>query len=238
MQFIFWLWNDPIDIKELHGFKNLEERWRTQIPFISYFCSSQFLLHLFLNRDEEIREVYGFWSFTWKVFYYDYLSPRWGWGEAASLFMAYQVLEVSLSSVIRGCKKFYSRPGYDQKPDIGSFFDRIWSYQSKVTFFHLETFKRIFTNRIYTYFLHPLHFQKGAKFLTDAEVISLVNAKHIPAYKLETLMETQERGVSIRRQMLSQKLPEPSSLQYLPYRNYNYSLVSKKHTSKTHCEQF
>nr|XP_054507937.1 3-hydroxy-3-methylglutaryl-Coenzyme A reductase isoform X2 [Agelaius phoeniceus] len=67
--------------------------------------------------------------------------------------------------------------------------------------------------------------QEGAKFLTDAEVISLVNAKHIPAYKLETLMETQERGVSIRRQMLSKKLPEPSSLQYLPYRNYNYSLL-------------
>ncbi|PKU44517.1 3-hydroxy-3-methylglutaryl-coenzyme a reductase [Limosa lapponica baueri] len=67
--------------------------------------------------------------------------------------------------------------------------------------------------------------EKGAKFLTDAEVISLVNAKHIPAYKLETVMETQERGVSIRRQMLSKKLPEPSSLQYLPYRNYNYSLV-------------
>ncbi|XP_009984742.1 PREDICTED: 3-hydroxy-3-methylglutaryl-Coenzyme A reductase isoform X2 [Tauraco erythrolophus] len=67
--------------------------------------------------------------------------------------------------------------------------------------------------------------EKGAKYLSDAEVISLVNAKHIPAYKLETLMETQERGVSIRRQMLSKKLPEPSSLQYLPYRNYNYSLL-------------
>uniref|UniRef100_A0A8D0HJ93 3-hydroxy-3-methylglutaryl coenzyme A reductase n=1 Tax=Sphenodon punctatus TaxID=8508 RepID=A0A8D0HJ93_SPHPU len=67
--------------------------------------------------------------------------------------------------------------------------------------------------------------EKGAKFLTDAEVISLVNTKHIPAYKLESLMETQERGVSIRRQMLSQMLPEPSSLQYLPYRHYNYSLV-------------
>nr|XP_060617638.1 3-hydroxy-3-methylglutaryl-Coenzyme A reductase [Anolis sagrei ordinatus] len=65
----------------------------------------------------------------------------------------------------------------------------------------------------------------GAKFLTDAEVINLVSAKHIPAYKLETLMETQERGVSIRRQILSQKLPEPSSLHYLPYKNYNYSLV-------------
>jgi hydroxymethylglutaryl-CoA reductase (NADPH) len=53
----------------------------------------------------------------------------------------------------------------------------------------------------------------------------LVNAKHIPAYKLETLMETHERGVSIRRQLLSTKLAEPSSLQYLPYRDYNYSLV-------------
>uniref|UniRef100_A0A8C8WH59 3-hydroxy-3-methylglutaryl-coenzyme A reductase n=1 Tax=Panthera leo TaxID=9689 RepID=A0A8C8WH59_PANLE len=65
--------------------------------------------------------------------------------------------------------------------------------------------------------------EKGAKFLSDAEIIQLVNAKHIPAYKLETLMETHERGVSIRRQLLSRKLPEPSSLQYLPYRNYNYS---------------
>ncbi|XP_040841857.1 3-hydroxy-3-methylglutaryl-Coenzyme A reductase [Ochotona curzoniae] len=67
--------------------------------------------------------------------------------------------------------------------------------------------------------------EKGAKFLSDAEVIQLVNAKHIPAYKLETLMETHERGVSIRRQLLSKKLPEPSSLQHLPYRDYNYSLV-------------
>ncbi|KAF7250567.1 3-hydroxy-3-methylglutaryl-coenzyme A reductase [Varanus komodoensis] len=71
----------------------------------------------------------------------------------------------------------------------------------------------------------PPPLMMGVKFLTDTEVISLVNAKHIPAYKLETLMETQERGVSIRRQMLSQKLPEPSSIQYLPYKNYNYSLL-------------
>ncbi|KAM4875960.1 3-hydroxy-3-methylglutaryl-Coenzyme A reductase isoform 1-T1 [Thomomys bottae] len=67
--------------------------------------------------------------------------------------------------------------------------------------------------------------EKGAKFLSDSEIIQLVNAKHIPAYKLETLMETHERGVSIRRQLLSKKLPEPSSLQNLPYRDYNYSLV-------------
>ncbi|XP_068104777.1 3-hydroxy-3-methylglutaryl-Coenzyme A reductase isoform X1 [Hyperolius riggenbachi] len=66
---------------------------------------------------------------------------------------------------------------------------------------------------------------KGAKYLSDAEVIRLVNAKHIPAYKLESMMETLERGVAIRRQMLSKKLPESSALQSLPYKNYDYSLV-------------
>lgn len=56
--------------------------------------------------------------------------------------------------------------------------------------------------------------EKGAKFLSDAEIIQLVNAKHIPAYKLETLMETHERGVSIRRQLLSKNFQNllPSSI--------------------------
>ncbi|CAI9624474.1 unnamed protein product [Staurois parvus] len=66
---------------------------------------------------------------------------------------------------------------------------------------------------------------KGARYLSDAEVIRLVNAKHIPAYKLETMMETPERGIAIRRQMLSKKLPQSSALQNLPYKNYDYSLV-------------
>ncbi|XP_072904388.1 3-hydroxy-3-methylglutaryl-CoA reductase a [Hemitrygon akajei] len=67
--------------------------------------------------------------------------------------------------------------------------------------------------------------EQGAKYLTDAEVILLVNAKHVPSYKLENMMETPERGVSIRRQVLGPKLPEPSALQHLPYQNYDYSLV-------------
>lgn len=66
---------------------------------------------------------------------------------------------------------------------------------------------------------------KGAQYLSDTEVIRLVSSKHIPPYKLESMMETPERGVAIRRQMLSQKLPESSALQNLPYKNYNYSLV-------------
>jgi hypothetical protein len=38
----------------------------------------------------------------------------------------------------------------------------------------------------------------GAKALTDEEVISLVKAKHIPAYQLEKAVDDLERGVSIR----------------------------------------
>ncbi|KAJ8263107.1 hypothetical protein COCON_G00155640 [Conger conger] len=67
--------------------------------------------------------------------------------------------------------------------------------------------------------------EKGARFLSDMEVISLVNSKHIPAYKLEAMMETPERGVVVRRKMLSSKLPSTSALTCLPYREYDYSKV-------------
>jgi hypothetical protein len=38
----------------------------------------------------------------------------------------------------------------------------------------------------------------GAKALTDEEVISLVKAKHIPAYHLEKALDDLKRGISIR----------------------------------------
>lgn len=65
----------------------------------------------------------------------------------------------------------------------------------------------------------------GPHLLSDAEVMLLINSKHIPSYKLETMMERPERGISIRRQMLSSKLPSPSALSSLPYTNYDYSKV-------------
>lgn len=68
----------------------------------------------------------------------------------------------------------------------------------------------------------------GARYLSDAEVMMLVNAKHIPAYKLEAMMESPERGVMIRRKMLLPKLPKSSALTSLPYKDYNYSQVRKK----------
>ncbi|KAM7392207.1 hypothetical protein PAMP_022836 [Pampus punctatissimus] len=67
--------------------------------------------------------------------------------------------------------------------------------------------------------------EQGPRFLSDAEVMLLVNSKHIPAYKLETMMERPERGVAIRRQMISAKLPSPSALSSLPYTDYDYSKV-------------
>lgn len=66
----------------------------------------------------------------------------------------------------------------------------------------------------------------GARFLSDEEVIALVKSKHIPSYKLENIMETPERGVVIRRKILSPNLPNPSALTCLPYKDYDYSLVS------------
>ncbi|KAL2079688.1 hypothetical protein ACEWY4_025432 [Coilia grayii] len=67
--------------------------------------------------------------------------------------------------------------------------------------------------------------EMGARFLSDEEVIALVSSKHIPSYKLESMMETPERGVAIRRKMLSPNLPNPSALTCLPYKDYDYSKV-------------
>lgn len=67
--------------------------------------------------------------------------------------------------------------------------------------------------------------QLGPRCLSDAEVINLVNSRHIPGYKLETLLDTPERGVAIRREVLSPKLPVSAALSRLPYKGYDYSKV-------------
>ncbi|XP_032425212.1 3-hydroxy-3-methylglutaryl-coenzyme A reductase-like [Xiphophorus hellerii] len=67
--------------------------------------------------------------------------------------------------------------------------------------------------------------QSGPKMLTDSEVIDLVTARKILNYKLEALLETPERGVAIRREMLARKLPVSSALSGLPYKGYDYSKV-------------
>ncbi|KAK2178713.1 hypothetical protein NP493_532g01007 [Ridgeia piscesae] len=70
-----------------------------------------------------------------------------------------------------------------------------------------------------------LRSEAGPNVLTDDEIIQLVKTKHIPAYKLETVLGNHERGISIRRQMLSKSLPAQSALQKLPYTHYDYKYV-------------
>ncbi|TRZ02391.1 hypothetical protein DNTS_033274 [Danionella cerebrum] len=66
---------------------------------------------------------------------------------------------------------------------------------------------------------------RGAGCLSNAEVMALVESRGILGYRLEAVMETPERGVLIRREMLSKKLPDASALENLPYKHYDYSKV-------------
>ncbi|XP_067013691.2 3-hydroxy-3-methylglutaryl-coenzyme A reductase isoform X2 [Anabrus simplex] len=65
--------------------------------------------------------------------------------------------------------------------------------------------------------------EAGAEALTDAEIITLVKNKHIPAYQLEVALGNPERGVGLRRKILSMDGNFP--LTDLPYKNYDYSKV-------------
>ena len=56
-------------------------------------------------------------------------------------------------------------------------------------------------------------------------MLQLVKARHIPAYKLESALGDPERGVGIRRKLISRELGSDLCLQDLPYANFNYSLV-------------
>lgn len=68
----------------------------------------------------------------------------------------------------------------------------------------------------------------GATALSDEEIILLIKNKHIAGYQLEKAVDDPERGVGIRRKMLCKNnLESTSLLERLPYRNYDYSLVSR-----------
>lgn len=67
--------------------------------------------------------------------------------------------------------------------------------------------------------------EDGAKFLTDDEVLMLVQSKDIPGYNLENILESHERGVLIRRRTILQYLANMNALEKLPFRNYDYKYV-------------
>lgn len=61
--------------------------------------------------------------------------------------------------------------------------------------------------------------------LTDDEVMALVNARHILPYRLEWALKDPERGVKIRRKLISKKSKCGTALENLPFGNYDYSFV-------------
>ena len=61
--------------------------------------------------------------------------------------------------------------------------------------------------------------------LTDLEIQYLVDTKHIPAYKLESLLGNAERGVAIRRKLIEKSSQRDGVLNGIPFTNYDYSLV-------------
>ncbi|KAL6436490.1 hypothetical protein ACFW04_004759 [Cataglyphis niger] len=65
----------------------------------------------------------------------------------------------------------------------------------------------------------------GANVLTDEEVIQLVNHKHIAAYQLEKAVGDMERGVGIRRLIVSAAGNFTEEMADLPYKNYDYNKV-------------
>ncbi|XP_053405372.1 3-hydroxy-3-methylglutaryl-coenzyme A reductase-like isoform X2 [Mercenaria mercenaria] len=65
----------------------------------------------------------------------------------------------------------------------------------------------------------------GVQELTDAEIKMLVEGRHIPAYKLEGTLGDYERGVSVRRQIIEDKIQTENSMDSLPFSNYDYTFV-------------
>lgn len=65
----------------------------------------------------------------------------------------------------------------------------------------------------------------GAASLSDREIILLVENKHIAPYQIEKAIKNHERGVKIRRRILSSEGNFGSILENLPYENYDFSKV-------------
>lgn len=64
--------------------------------------------------------------------------------------------------------------------------------------------------------------------LTDEECASLVRAKYVPFYKLESHFSDPIRAIELRRHIVTEKLPENSTdcFAKLPFQGYDYNKVS------------
>lgn len=59
-------------------------------------------------------------------------------------------------------------------------------------------------------------------------MIQLVKIKKIASHEIEEAVKNPERGVGIRRQLVSSKGDFRQAMKNLPYKNYDYSKVSEK----------
>ncbi|XP_065836680.1 3-hydroxy-3-methylglutaryl-coenzyme A reductase-like isoform X2 [Oscarella lobularis] len=65
----------------------------------------------------------------------------------------------------------------------------------------------------------------GVGKLTNAEIVQLIDKKHLQPYNLERDLGNPERGVAVRRMITRPKLDNGSSIDGIPYAGYDYSLV-------------
>jgi len=66
---------------------------------------------------------------------------------------------------------------------------------------------------------------KEYKSLSDEELVNLVDSGKLPHYSLEKTLGNYTHAVSIRRQWLAKSLPNPKSLENLPYQHFDYKSV-------------
>ncbi|XP_064110644.1 3-hydroxy-3-methylglutaryl-coenzyme A reductase-like isoform X1 [Macrobrachium nipponense] len=67
--------------------------------------------------------------------------------------------------------------------------------------------------------------EAGVKSLTNQEIVQLVEKKHVPGYKLETVLGDPLRAVDIRRRVVAPHTTTKSSMDTLPYDHYDYTKV-------------
>lgn len=68
--------------------------------------------------------------------------------------------------------------------------------------------------------------EEDSSLLTDIEILSLVKARKIQSHKLESQLRDPNRGVEIRRKLLSEKFEsgdQQSALAQIPFSHYNFS---------------
>ncbi|KAK8729133.1 hypothetical protein OTU49_008642 [Cherax quadricarinatus] len=67
--------------------------------------------------------------------------------------------------------------------------------------------------------------QGGVRSLTNKEIVQMVEKKHVPSYKLETVLGNPLRAVGIRRAIVAPHTAKHGSMDALPYDNYDYTKV-------------